>query len=318
MGWETLSLEIAWALAGFDVVLQSGGDDVLLNTTLATVAFLGGLYAIKLGTDTYRKYALVKNTATESVRSIAMGRTEVEGEVRRAGEPLSKPFDDDECVYAYWRMAEYTPSENDDGETEYSWDTKAVGSYGTTFYLEGESGRQVLVDDPTDATVPLSDDARERTFVERNTEPDDRIAQFCKSQDISPESQWQRRYTQDVLVPGDSAYVLGEAVERDDPVGPHNEDRIVITHDSSNDEFLVSDKPQQQLRQHYRKWTLVYAGGGLGVSAYSLWAWLTNATDHGFEVSVAGAAVGFVIVATVYYKRERVAEAIDRFKGDFG
>lgn len=322
MSLTAVSPEVVWTLVEaveFDVVLQSGsGDDILVYTTLATLGFVGGLYAIYIGTNTYQKYALVKNTATERVRSIAMGRTEVEGGVQPAGEARSKPFDDEECVYAYWRMAEYTPSRNDDGETEYSWNTKAVGSYGTPFYLEGESGRKVLVDDPSEATVTLSGDARERTFVSQNTEPDERIVQFCESQGISPTSKWRRRYTQDVLVPGNKAYVLGQALERDEPVGPNNEDRIVLTHDESSGEFLISDKPQQHLQEHYRKWSFIYAGSGLGVGAYSLWAWLTNATEHGFDGAAMGAIIGLVILAVIYYYRERVARAIDRFKGDFG
>lgn len=322
MAWETVAPEFVWMLseiAGLDVVLQSETDDsILLYTILATVGFVGGLYAVKLGWDSYQKYSLVKNTATERVRSIAMGQTEVEGGVKLAGQAPSKPFDDDECVYADWRIAEYTPRENDDGEREYSWNTKAVGSYGTTFYLEGESGRQVLVDDPADATVTLSDDARERKFVERNAEPDERIAQFCMSQDISPTSKWRRRYTQDVIVPGKKVYVLGEAVQRDEPVGPNNEDRILLTRDEFTGAFLISDMPQQHLQEHYRNWSLLYAGGGLGVGAYSLWAGLTNATEHGVGEAIPGVIIGLVILGAVYYKRERVGKAIERFKGDFG
>lgn len=322
MAWTAVSSEIVWVLAElgeFDVLLQSeGGDSVLLYTILATLGFFGGLYAIYLGKNTYQKYALVKNTATERVRSIAMGRTEVEGGVTVAGTAPSKPFEDEECVYAYWRIAEYTPRENDDGETEYTWNTKAVGSYGTEFYLEGESGRQVLVDDPSDATVTLSNDARERKNFGKNATPDERIAQFCESQDMSPTSKWRRRYTQDVIVPGDKIYVLGEAVERDEPVGPNNEDRIVLTHDSSNDEFLLSDKPQQHLQEHYRKWSLLYAGGGLAVSAYCLWAWFVNAGDGGYGEAITGAIIGLVVLAVIVYERDRVAEGIDKFKGDFG
>lgn len=322
MGWATVSPEFAWVLleiAEFDVVLQSEEEDsVLLYTILATLGFFGGVYAIYLGTDTYQKYSLVKNTATERVRSIAMGRTEVNGVVRPAGQCPKKPFADEDCVYAYWRMAEYTPSKNDEGETEYSWNTKAVGSFGTEFYLEGESGREVLVDDPSDGTVTLTDEKREETFVGRGDEPDERIGQFCKSQDLEPTSKYRRRYRQDVIVPGDMVYVLGQAVERDEPVGPNNEDKILLTEDDASDTFIVSDKSEADLQDHYRTWSMIYLGGGLAVAAYSLWAWFVNAGDGGYGEAITGAVIGLAMLGVIYYERERVAKGIDKFKGDFG
>lgn len=307
------------AVFEFDTVLQTQeDDDVLVYTLVATIGFVGGLYGIKRGWDTYRKYSLVRNTATERVRSVAMGQTELEGVVRPAGDAPSKPFDNGECVYAYWRLAEYTPEENDDGETEYSWNTIAVGSYGTEFFLEGESGQQVLVDDTSDATVTLSDGARERTHVEGNEEPSERIAQFCTSRDISPTSRWRRRYTQDVIVPGQEVYVLGEAVPRDDPAGPTNADRVLLTRDSFTGEFIVSDKSQGHLRRHYRNWSILYAGSGVVVSVYLFWAWLTNASDAGYDGALTGAAIGLAILGVVYHQRDRVGRALDRFKNNLG
>lgn len=312
--------QFLWAIAEaveFGTLLQSGGDDeILLYSILATVGFFGGLYALFLGKNTYQRYTLVKSTASERVRSIAIGRTEVSGVVRAAGDACTQPFDDADCVYAYWRLAEYTPSSSDDQEN--SWSTKAVGSYGTEFYLEGESGRQVLVDDPSDATVTLSDSCRSLNYVGANETPDDRIAAFCERQDISPTSRYRRRYTQDILAPGDTARIHGQAVEREQPVGPNNEDRILLTADESSGEFLISDKEESKLQTHYRNWSLIYGGGGLSVSAYCLWAWLTNGAQAGLNDALLGGVIGLVLLGTLFYYRERAATAIDRFKGDFG
>ena len=312
--------DLLWLLAetiGFETVLQTGGgENILLYNTLATLGFFGGLYAMYRGKNTYQQYTLVKNTGQEKIRSIALGRTELIGGVSPAGECPSKPFEDEDCVYASWRVAEYTPSRDEDEDK--SWNTKAVGSYGTEFYLESENGRQVLVDDPTEATVTLSNDSRERAYVGSNESPSERIQQFCKSQDISPTSRWRRRYTQDVLVPGETAYVLGQAVEREEPVGPNNEDRIKITQDDATGTFVISDKPETDLQEHYRNWSLYYLGGGLALSAYTLWAWFVNAGDGGYGDAITATIIGLVILAVIYYKRERFATEFEKFKGEFG
>ena len=141
--------------------------------------------------------------------------------------------------------------------------------------------------------------------MDAGEEPDEQIAQFCENQNLSPRSQWRRRYVQDVLVPDDEVYVLGEAVQRGDPVGPNNEDRILITVDRTNDEFLISDKSQQHLQEHYRKWTLISIGVGLLISVYSLSGTLEIYTDYGLGVVVFGAVVGVAILTAIHMNRER-------------
>jgi len=74
-----------------DTALQSDGIGELL--VLLPAGFMFGLYLIYKGTDKYRKYALVRNTATERIRSMALGRTELEGVARPAEKVLDQASD---------------------------------------------------------------------------------------------------------------------------------------------------------------------------------------------------------------------------------
>jgi len=287
---ETLERPGGWA-----VVLQA--DDTFGIVTLATVGFFGGLYAIYRGGATYRKYALVRNTPTERIRSIALGRTELEGIVRAAGELIDQPFTDGDCVYTSWLIQEYT---DDPGGDDESWETIAEGVDGVEFSLESETGRRVLVDDPTDATVTLSGDCTDSFTVEGYESPSDEIAEFCERLNVSPTAIDKRRYVQEVLDPGRSAYVFGQAVEREDPTGRQNQKRIVVERDPSSGRFIVSDRSEKTLQGHYRLRSVSLVGGGLVLSTVCLGVWLHAGAQYGFVIPILGGIFGLVILFVLY------------------
>ncbi len=125
------------------VLLETGGDDEFLAIGLLVLIFLGGLYLVYIGFKKYRVGRLIKNTATERVRSVAMGRTELKGRVNSAGETFEAPFTDDECVFRGWEIEEEREYQttNEDGETETKrkWVTIDSGTDAAPFYLEDDT-----------------------------------------------------------------------------------------------------------------------------------------------------------------------------------
>lgn len=270
-------------------------DVVVELTLLAALGFAAGLYGIYRGANTYRKYALVNNTATERVRSIALGRTELEGVAQSTGETVERPFSPGECLYAEWEVEEYRST----GRSS-AWQTIDAGSYGVPFYLEGETGR-VLVADPSDATATLSDRfTRQRTVAEGRT-PTARTREFCQQQGIAPESSNERRFSQGFLPPETPIYVLGQATEREDPAGSDNEDRIRIERDESSGRFIISDKSEDQLVSHYRSRSLLGVVGGLALSGVCLWGWLQLAPLLGWQLAL-GQSIPAVAVVGLFYE----------------
>jgi len=277
------------------VVLESDTDDVLTALVLLTLGFLYGLKRIYDGTDRYRKYALIRDTPTERVQSIALGRTELEGTAQPVDEPLDAPFTDQQCLYASWEIQGYTRS----GKNK-TWSTLDTGTYGVPFYLAGETGK-VLVDDPSDATATLSDSCRAVETVGSRTDPGESIASFCDRQGLSPTPRHRRRYIQEILEPESGCYVLGSAVERDEPAGPRNQDRIVIQRDDGSGRFILSDKDEQELTSHYRKKTLLSIPLGIVLSASCLYFWLRLARSYGFDFAITATLAGGVLYAVLYF-----------------
>lgn len=292
--------EPALAVVGADAAVPGplvtvlATEDIIELVVLAALGFVVGLYFIYEGAQKYRKYALVRNTATERVRSIAVGRTELEGVARSAWETVDRPFSPGECLYAQWEIEEYRSTGRSD-----AWQRIGAGSYGVPFYLEDDTGR-VLVADPSDATATLSDEHTRQRTVDGGRTPNARTQHFCRQQGIAPESSNERRYSQGVLPPETRTYVLGQATELEEARGRDNEDRIQIERDESSDRFIISDRSEDQLVSHYRTRSLLKVFGGLALSGACLWGWLTLAPILGWNASLLVSGIGIVVVGLLY------------------
>lgn len=267
--------------------------EILFNTALG---FLFGLYLIYKGTHRYRKYALIRNTPTEEIRSVALGRTELEGTARGGGAHVDAPFDASNCLYAEWEIEEYKRKVNDDTKSWYSVDS---GTLTVPFVLEGENG-SVVVDPPTDATTHFSDEYTSRTQIGNNAWPGDEIGNFCEQNGLSPNADHKRRYTQTVLPPETDAYVFGEATAREDPTPDGEGERIVMERDESSGRFILSDKGENRLVSYFRRRSILKIAGGLALSTVCLAIWLYFATNEGWGFSLTG-TIGVTVVTLVLY-----------------
>jgi len=108
--------------------------------------FVVGLAAIYFGAAHWRVGKILQNTPTERIRSVAAGRTEVEGTCRDVGLTYTEPYGERACVYRHWEIQEHRPV--DDQATD-DWVTVDSGTDVAPFFLEDETDR-ILVD-TTDA-----------------------------------------------------------------------------------------------------------------------------------------------------------------------
>lgn len=260
-----------------DIVLQSSDDDG--DGFLAVVAgFFIGLGLIVAGVDKYRKGRLIRDTATETVRSMAVGRTELEGTAHAVEAPNEQPLTDGECLYAAWEIEEYTRDDDDDR----SWDTIASGTVVDPFLLADGTG-EVLVDATADATWEITGDLSQQWIVGRGNSPPSDIASFCRSQGVDPIGSVKRRYSQEVLPPEHSVYVLGEATPReltdDDADMTDAGDRLKIRRDGGSDRFIISNLDEESLAERYLRQAKQYVVGGLLLSTICLTIilfWITS------------------------------------------
>jgi hypothetical protein len=217
--------------------LQAGPIDF----GIVLLMFLMGLFVIYKGFDEYRVSRLVRDTATERVRSVAAGRTELEGRAIPADTVFHQPFTDGECLHAMYRVEEYRDS--DDGS---DWHTVATDVWVAPFLLADDTGR-IRVEPTTTAKVELSEENTTEITVPAGRSPPAGVGKFLESVDgVGPDVDEKRRYTQKVIPTGASVYVLGGAAQRDVEAGG-NEDRLVVRRDDGSDRFVVSDMAEDEL-----------------------------------------------------------------------
>ncbi len=286
---------LAWGLAALPVLQSSSSDDDPFFLLVA--GFGGGLFAIYWGWKRYRRYMLIRDTPTEKVRSMAVGRTELEGTVRVDGEPMDAPFTDDPCVFASWTIREYRYDSEDD---EYEWQTIASGDDSRDFYLEDETGRVLVRAGKYDTDFDISSDNEVTISVDGSQTPPPEIREFIHDERddwdlkqlldnplgaitdaISSDGSVggtsnDRRYSQTILPIDSHIYLLGRAEPRpideasDRQVGA-NEDLLEMIPDSATGLFLISDRKEEKLASYYSKMAPVAIFGGLALSAVCLY-----------------------------------------------
>jgi hypothetical protein len=276
------------------VVLQSNGDDDPFLVLL--FLFAGGLFAIYWGWKRYRRYTLVRDTPTAKVRSMAVGRTELEGRAQPAEETFSAPFTGEECLYADWQVQEYRYDQEDD---RHEWVTIDSGELRTSFYLEDDTGR-VLVTAEEGADFDLSGDRRRTITVGGGQSPPAAVEDFIEAErgdgDLTNvlgdaagsiaevftddgrigHSSNRRRYTQSILPVGETVYVFGSArpvpvSEVPDREAGANEDLLAVEADGGTGMFFVSDRKEETLAKHYSRMAPLAVFGGLAASAVGLY-----------------------------------------------
>lgn len=281
-----------WPLLG--PLLQSSDDELEILVVLV-VGFLAGLGLIYWGWTRYRRYALIRDTPTSKVRSMAVGRTEIEGIALPVDESLESPFTDEDCLYAKWEVEEYRHVDD-----EWEWVSIGSGRKAVEFFLEDETGKVLVRADRGQPDFDLSDDRETTITIDGSEQPPAPILEFITSEhegwdlvempdnivgDVIDaavgggrigRSSNKRRYTQTILPVEHDVYVFGSAdprpvEERTDRRAGANEDLLEVGPDASTGLLLISDRSEDRLSDYYSKMSPLAIFGGLLVSAVALY-----------------------------------------------
>jgi hypothetical protein len=217
-----------------------------LQVGLGELAFLLLFFALALfliyqGFDEYRASRLIQDTATEKVRSVAAGRTELTGTADPDETVFHRPFTDGECVYAHYRIREHHESGSDGSD----WRTVDSDTWIAPFFLDDGTGR-IRVEPERSTTFEISDEHSTTVTVEEDHSPPPDVREFLEEVSSAGPADDKRRYVEEVIPPGEEVYVLGGAEQRDDESGD-NEDRLVVRRDGGSDRFIVSDMSEEEL-----------------------------------------------------------------------
>jgi len=231
--------------------------------------FFLGLYLVYKGFDEYRASRLIRDTATETVRSVAAGRTELTGTAKPDDTLFHRPFSDGECLYANYRIREKRDKSGQEGS---EWTTVDSDTWVTPFYLDDETG-EIRVEPEAMAKFEISDEHTTTVTVGSGQREPPEIREFLEEVSSASSGSRKRRYIEKVIPPEESVYVLGGAEQRETEEGA-NEDRLAIRRDGGSDRLIISDMSEGKLTSTltYRAPMLILIG--LVVSAGCLYALL--------------------------------------------
>jgi hypothetical protein len=163
------------ALQGYEPVTirEAAQLEVLLFVALMFVVSLGVVY---WGFQTYQFGRIVRDTPPEPVRSVAMGRTEVSGDITPHERLYDQPFTEGQCVYAEYEVREYREYPNDDDKND-RWETVETGSFATPFSVDDGTGR-IRVEPNEETLYEVSDGNSTTVEVGKGERPPEPIPEF--------------------------------------------------------------------------------------------------------------------------------------------
>jgi len=233
------------------------------------IPILGGLFVANMGRKAKNRSNTIQATETSEVSGLRPGKVEVKGTARpaEAGSTLRSPISRDEALATKIIVQRY---DSGTSETGGGWTTIYEDKEAVPFVVDDGTG-EVRVDTPpasdqrmllemTRERVPGGQEPPEkvRKFVERQQEVDE-----TSKSGIGPLSLGERRrYMEGSIQSGEDVYVLGKAREQ----AGWDERGYVIDGTTESGEFVVSDKPEEQLVKE-GKWggILLYVVGGISV-----------------------------------------------------
>lgn len=199
---------------------------------------------------------LVRNTPTEDVRSVAVGRTEVQGVAQPADTSLPQPFTEGSAIVGEYTIRKHDP--DPDGKQS-GWVTTESGDIAAPFLVDDGTG-EIRVDASREADVYVSDTNRTAVTVGAEEPEPPEVRRFLAEytdRDVDPEVEGsiydrKHRYVQEVIPPDEEVYVFGAAEADDDATGV-DEERLVIAGDDDTGRFVISDKAEPELVSGLRR-----------------------------------------------------------------
>lgn len=213
----------------------------------AIVAFLGGSLIVD-GFRLRRQYAFMRDTATSTIQALALGPAEVNGTVKPQDNDslFEAPVSGRDAVVCKYKIEAY--DKDSDGRDR--WREVASGVEGEQFTVLDDTGS--LTVDPQGVTVDASDENTRQRRVYSSSEPASIEAFHDRNDDIdmtygvlNTRTSGRRRYTEEIICPGDSVYLYGEATS------PGSSSDVVVQ-ESADEMFFISDQDEAELKDERR------------------------------------------------------------------
>ncbi|WP_083870219.1 GIDE domain-containing protein [Haloterrigena salina] len=240
--------------------------------------FVGvGCHVINLGHKQSAQSDRVTDTTTSSISSLQPGAIGVEGIARPAEDATVRksPIEMDDALVARVTVEKNTASEGT------NWKIIHEETIREPLVVDDRTG-EIRVEFPLDGELIVE---QMQTEVHSGHEPPERIQRYVETEpnvDEAPRRRYgpvgvgeHRRYTEEVIEPGENVYVLGTAREIQ---GSWGEQKYLIDEPTEAGDFVLSDQSKDEVVQRLKRTgSKRLAAGGLfvviGILCIS-WPWL--------------------------------------------
>lgn len=235
-------------------------DHIFFWIVLEVMGVTGFFWGFKM----LRLKRLIENIPTSKIRSVAMGLTEVKGEVTRSLQDyLKSPFTNVDCIHFHYKIEEYRRS----GKRK-RWVTVSSGSKSVPFFVKDETGEMIVHPKGAKFDIPIDNKfgfSRNETPPHLNVDDNISIKSFFGFSK-------RLRFSESFVEPGNNVYVLGSAKNSEfkDTIDSNlSHTQIMIAKGENEKVFYISDHSEKGI---VRKKTWQSALGILGGGALALFA----------------------------------------------
>lgn len=229
----------------------------------AIIGAPAGLIFFISGFTKWSHYNTIKNTPTSKVEAVAAGFAEVYGEAIPKDDYIKSPFSGRDCAF-------YTYTVEQNSGNKGSWVIINKGCSDAPFFIKDETGKIEV--DPRNAELEVEN--KETFSVAGGEQTPWQIKQFLSGVNVPEKTPclslgpihtfYSRRYTECIIEKGESAFVTGTAMPKDDVMSERHEDTLLIKKGDLNKFFLISDKAEKWvLGEMEKEAVLRIVGGGL-------------------------------------------------------
>ena len=253
-------------LAGFIVLVSTLNIRTTFLSTPSLVSFsglIGGLWSFITGLNKLRQKRMVENTPTSKIRSLSMGRVEIQGTVDTFEEITLAPISKTNCVFYAYELQKWVEREDDDGRDTSYWKTIDKLSHSVPFFVQDDTGK-VLVD-PKNAIVTAQTDRNHQSTV-RAQIPDHIMKRFFL---FKPSGKL--RFSEQYIEPGDTIFVLGYAGDNPhvaEASGTAHAADTMIRHKAGMP-FYISDQSEKDTIKKLARSGWLHLVGGIALSIFS-------------------------------------------------
>jgi hypothetical protein len=250
--------------------LKPGNVEKMMNNNILfyLIGFFAGIYYFIKGLLWFMEKRLIEDIPTSTVRSIAMGLVEVNGQAFPFKQNILRgPFIKKDCVHYKCTVEKLVSS----GKSSH-WELINTEEKGDYFYLQDDTGKVLVKVSGAEYKVPADFELLTGGILHEGLP--DSLKEYLEADGIKTKDilgfSFSFRFMEYDIEVGDKLYLLGTAGKNpfDDPyLFEADVEHVMIQKGDNNDKFIISEKSEKEILTELTTNSLlgIFGGGALTI-----------------------------------------------------